>query len=43
MLDEESPTWEYGRYRRSMLIHLLENTVDIEKNRLKSIVDVDSY
>jgi len=28
-VDKDSPTWEYGRYRRSIRIHLLENTVDI--------------
>ena len=28
-VDADSPTREYGRYRRSMLIHLLEITVDI--------------
>ena len=26
----DSPTWKYGRHRRSMLINLLENTVEID-------------
>jgi len=25
-VDKDSPTWEYGRYRRSIRIHLFENT-----------------
>ena len=48
-VDVDSPTRKYGRHRRSMPIHLLENTVDIaptvdfSQNRSKSTVDVDSY
>ena len=28
-VNKDSPTWQYGRYWRSIKIHLLENTVDI--------------
>ena len=28
-VNKDSPTWEYSRYRLSIRIHLLENTVDI--------------
>ena len=28
-VDGDSPTWKYVRYRRSIRIHLIENTVDI--------------